>query len=224
MASRRKVENLLALAVLAEITQRPMHRYEIASVLRAHGKERDMDVKLSSLYTVVQNLARHGFVEVVGTSRQGQRPERTTYRITEAGRQEMTEWTRGLISDPQSERSHFTAGLSIMVVLPPEEVIALLHVRVGRLEEAVAARRAELAELRPNVPRLFLVENEYALAILEAEAAWVRSLWNELATGTHPDVSAWGEWHRTGTMPRDLAAPAETDGVDPKPNRNAAKE
>ena len=141
MASRRKVENLLALAVLAEITQRPMHRYEIASVLRAHGKERDMDVKLSSLYTVVQNLARHGFVEVVGTSRQGQRPERTTYRITEAGRREMSESTRGLLSDPRSERSHFTPALSAMVVLPPPAGTALLHDRAGTGAEVLLDRQ-----------------------------------------------------------------------------------
>src|SRR5262249_24026102 len=139
MIPKRKVDNLLALAVLAELTQRPMHRYELASVLRAHGKERDMNVRLSSLYTVVQNLAKHGFLEAVGTSRQGLRPERTTYRITEAGRQEMVEWTRALISEPRPEHHRFTAGLSIMMVLPPDEVIALLHIRLTRLEATIAA-------------------------------------------------------------------------------------
>lgn len=224
MPPKRKVDNLLALAVLAELTQRPMHRYELASVLRAHGKERDMDVKLSSLYTVVQNLAKHGLLEVVGTSRQGQRPERTTYRITEAGRREMTEWTRALISEPQSEHPSFTAGLSIMVVLPPEDVIALLHIRLTRLEETIAARRAELAEMRRDVPRLFLTEDEYALAMLEAEAAWVRSLWNELATGTHPDLAGWREWQRTGTVPADLPELAERGRVDPQSGRITPKE
>ncbi len=84
MAAKRKVDNLMALAVLATVVQRPMHRYEIASLMRARGKDQDMDVKWGSLYTVVQNLAKHGFLEVVGTSRQGARPERTVYQITEA--------------------------------------------------------------------------------------------------------------------------------------------
>ena len=224
MIPKRKVDNLLALAALAELTQRPMHRYELASVLRAHGKERDMNVRLSSLYTVVQNLAKHGFLEAVGTSRQGLRPERTTYRITEAGRREMVEWTRALISEPQPEHHPFTGGLSIMMVLPPEEVIALLQIRLTGLEETIAARRAELSEAKRDVPRLFLSEDEYALAMLEAEAAWVRSLWNELATGTHPDLAGWREWHRTGTVPADLAELAETSHVDPKSSRNAPKE
>src|SRR5262245_32339337 len=224
MVRKRKVDNLLALAVLAELTQRPMHRYELASVLRAHGKERDMDVKLSSLYTVVQNLAKHGFLEAVGNARQGRRPERTTYRITEAGRRELEEWTRALSSEPRSEHPRFTAGLSIMMVLPPEDVIALLHVRLTRLEETIAARRAELAEIRRDVPRLFLAEDEYALAMLEAEAAWVRALWNELATGSHPDLAGWREWHRPGTVPADLAALAPPGRVDPTSSGGTPKE
>ena len=69
MAAKRKVDNLMALAVLATVIQQPMHRYEIASLMRARGKDQDMDVKWGSLYTVVQNLAKHGFLEVVGTSK-----------------------------------------------------------------------------------------------------------------------------------------------------------
>jgi DNA-binding PadR family transcriptional regulator len=127
MAAKRKVDNLMALAVLSTVIQRPMHRYEIASLMRARGKDQDMDVKWGSLYTVVQNLAKHGFLEVVGTSRQGARPERTVYQITEAGRQEMLDWTRELLSAPEPEHPKFAAGLSVQMILSPEEVIALLR-------------------------------------------------------------------------------------------------
>ncbi len=74
MATKRKVGNLLALAVLSVIIERPMHRYEIASTLRDRGKDRDMDIKWGSLYTVVQNMAKAGFLEVVGSEREGARP------------------------------------------------------------------------------------------------------------------------------------------------------
>ena len=75
MAQQRKVASLLALAVLATVVQSPMHRYEMASVMRARDKDRDMDIKWGSLYTVVKNLEKNGFVEPIGTSRQGARPE-----------------------------------------------------------------------------------------------------------------------------------------------------
>jgi len=209
MAVKRKVENLMALAVLATVVQRPMHRYEIASLIRARGKDRDMDVKWGSLYTVVQNLAKHGFLEVVGTSRQGARPERTVYRITEAGRQEMLDWTRELLSTPEPEHPRFAAGLSVDMVLPPSEVIALLRSRLGALDQSIAARRAELASYLDQVPRLFLVEEEFAVAMLEAEAAWTGAFLDELTSGTFPGLAAWKAFHETGELPPELVELAE---------------
>ena len=58
MVTKRKVNNLLALAVLAVLVERPMHRYEIASTMRERGKDRDMDIKWGSLYTVVRTWRR----------------------------------------------------------------------------------------------------------------------------------------------------------------------
>ena len=97
MADKRKVANLMALAVLATVVQRPMHRYEMASLMRARGKERDMGIKWGSLYTVVQNLERNGFLETIGVTRHGARPERTVYQITDDGAREMVDWLTELI-------------------------------------------------------------------------------------------------------------------------------
>jgi DNA-binding PadR family transcriptional regulator len=204
VAAKRKVDNLLALAVLATVVQRPMHRYEIASLIRAHGKDQQMDVKWGSLYTVVQNLAKHGFLEVVGTSRQGARPERTVYRITEAGRQEMADWTRELLATPEPEHTRFAAGLSVQMILPPAEVVELLQTRLAALEEGIGARRAALAATLQTLPRLFLVEDEYALAMVEAEAAWVRGLLAELTSGTFPGLADWQGFHEGAELPQEL--------------------
>jgi DNA-binding PadR family transcriptional regulator len=209
VATKRKVDNLLALAVLATVAQRPMHRYEIASLIRAHGKDQQMDVKWGSLYTVVQNLAKHGFLEVVGTSRQGARPERTVYRITDAGRQELVDWTRELLAAPEPEHTRFAAGLSVQMVLPPDEVAELLRSRLTALEESIDARKDALAKALETVPRLFLVEDEYALAMVEAEAAWVRGLLGELTSGTFPDLAAWRAFHEGAALPPEMVELSE---------------
>ena len=191
MAKQRKVGNLLALAVLSTVVERPMHPYEIASLLRTRGKEDDMDIKWGSLYTVVRNLVKHGFIEVVDTTRAGARPERTVYRITEAGRAELVDWVRELVSTPQPEHPRFKAGLSVLAVLGPDEAAALLRQRLTALEQAAETTRAALAEYSATAPRLFLVEDEYELAMREAETAWVRALVAELESGTFPDLAAW---------------------------------
>nr|WP_280504588.1 PadR family transcriptional regulator [Nocardia farcinica] len=191
MPAKRKVDNLLALAVLSVIVERPMHRYEIASTLRSRGKDRDMDIKWGSLYTVVRNMTKAGFLEEIGSEREGARPERVIYRITEAGRAELVDWTKELLSQPRSERNAFTAGLSVVAMLSPEEVIELLDARITALEAIIAGVRAELESLAGTLPRLFVIETEYGLAMLEAETAWARGWRAELVDGTFPDLALW---------------------------------
>ncbi|GGQ41005.1 DNA-binding PadR family transcriptional regulator [Actinomadura coerulea] len=208
MAKRRKVGNLLGLAVLSTVTARPMHPYEMASLMRARGKDRDMDIKWGSLYTVVGNLEKHGFLAVEGSVREGARPERTVYRITDAGRDELADWVRELIGVPERERPRFEAGLSVLGALGPDEVAALLRGRLDSMDREIAADQAAL-DGEKEVPRLFLLEAEYDLAMRRAEAAWVRGLLTEIEDGTLPHLDLWRSFHATGEMPPEIAELAE---------------
>ncbi|MGI5221108.1 PadR family transcriptional regulator [Nocardia sp. CA-290969] len=212
MAKKRKVGNLLALAVLAVMQDEAMHRYQIAARLREYGKDHDMDIKWGSLYTVVQNLAKAGFLAVVGSERDGARPERVIYRITEAGRAELVDWTRELIAEPEPERGRYLAGLSILAVLPPDEVAELLGRRLAVLHEQIGQVKKDLAALSASLPRLFLIESEYGLAVLEAEAEWTRALRTELLDGTFPGLAEWQAWH-TGTGVDSARARAYVKGA-----------
>jgi DNA-binding PadR family transcriptional regulator len=208
MAEKRRVANLLALAVLATVVQRPMHRYEMASVMRARGKDRDMNIKWGSLYTVVANLEKHGFLEAIDVTRQGARPERTVYQITDAGRAELVAWTRDLIAEPEAEHTRFVAGLSVMAVLDPRDVVDVLGRRLQRLTESIDTLQAEVQQAA-DVPRLFLIEDEYRIAMTRAEADWTRSLINELSAGTFPHLDAWQRFHETGQMPAEFTDPED---------------
>ncbi|MFC4053269.1 PadR family transcriptional regulator [Actinomadura syzygii] len=208
MAKRRKVGNLLGLAVLSTVSARPMHPYEMASLMRARGKEHDMDIKWGSLYTVVGNLEKHGFLAVEGSDRKGARPERTVYRITDAGRDELADWVRELIGEPVRERPRFEAGLSVLGALGPDETAALLRRRLDLMERRIADDEAGLAAAS-DVPRLFLIETEYDLAIRRAEVAWVRGFLAEIEDGTLPNLDLWRAFHETGTLPPELKELAE---------------
>ena len=209
MPKRRKVGNLMALAILSAVAHRPMHPYEMAAALRGWGKDRDMAIKWGSLYTVVQNMAKHGLLAEVESTRQGRRPERTVYRITEAGRAELVDWTRELLSVAEHEFPRFRAGLSVLSVLAPDEVTGLLQQRLSALNAEIAKQRDALDRERVEVPRLFLIEDEYNLAILAAEAAWVGSLLAELTSGTLPGLAEWRAFHDTGEISAELLRLAE---------------
>ncbi len=191
MAQRRPVGNLLALAVLSVLVERPMHPYEMATVIRERGKDRDMKIKWGSLYTVVGNMHRHGLIEPVQTSRSGGRPERTTYRITDAGEAEMRDWARELVAIPEPEYPRFEAGLSVLGALGPDEATSLLAQRLREVERDVAAQRAAVEHTKQQVSRLFVVEAEYDLAMRAAEARWIAGLLAELRSGSFPDLEQW---------------------------------
>jgi DNA-binding PadR family transcriptional regulator len=199
VAKRRKVANILALAVLSVLVERPMHPYEMATVLRERGKDNDMKINWGSLYTVVQNLDKHGFIESTETIRQGRRPVRTVYAITDAGRAELQDWVRELVGELEREYPRFEAALSMMGALPPDDALPLLERRVALLDADIAGQQAAYEEAIREVPRLFLVEVEYRLAMRRAEAAWVRGLLAELAAGAfQPGIEAWREYHASG--------------------------
>jgi DNA-binding PadR family transcriptional regulator len=195
MAKRRKVGNLLGLQLLAALVERPMHPYEMATVLRERGKDVDTKINWGSLYTVVQNLEKHGFIEAGDTTRDGRRPERTTYHLTAAGRAELDDWLRELLAVPEQEFPRLRTALSVMGVLGPDEVIELLDRRLVDLDTETATYAAEVAELAKSIQRGLLVEAEYYVAVRRAEADWVRGFLAELRDGSLPGLDAWGRYH-----------------------------
>src|SRR5688572_29931731 len=113
MTERRKVGNPLALAVLSYLTQRPMHPYELSRALRDNGDARSVKFNHGSLYMVMQQLAKAGYIAPQVTLRAGARPERTVYALTDAGRHELRGWMRELVEQPQHEYPRFVAALSL---------------------------------------------------------------------------------------------------------------
>ena len=201
--TRRRVSNPLALAVLSCLNERPMHPYEISTTLRTRGKEQSIKLNYGSLYAVVESLTKHGLIRPLETSREGRRPQRTIYEITEAGMAEHDDWLAELLSTPVHEFTSLEAGLSLMAGLEPEEVARLLHERAERLRielRAIDATHVTMAEA--GLPRLFLVESEFRERMLQAELEYITRLAHEIRTDELPGTAVWRKLHelRAGGM------------------------
>ena len=198
MTTKRKIHNPLALAVLACLTEHPMHPYEMATTLRQRGKDQSIKLNYGALYTVVEALQQHGLIVAQETEREGRRPERTVYHLTETGRLELIDWISELISRPVKEYTQFEAGLSLIPVLPPEDAAALLTQRCARLEMEIVQKRSLLRlDAERGVARLHLIESEYLLAMHEAELAWTRQFAEAIRSGTVEGIAEWAAFHRT---------------------------
>jgi DNA-binding PadR family transcriptional regulator len=178
-----------ALSVLSLLHERPMHPYEMRTLMRERGHDRAFRIRESSVYDTVARLAERGFIEPVEVNREGRRPERTVYAITEAGRDELLVWLWELASEPSAEYPAFAAPLMFIYSLGKDRAIAALQQRAARLEAEISSadafRRAVLADM-PEFPRIFGIEDEYAQAMRQAELAWVRATVAGLRDGTFP--------------------------------------
>ncbi len=198
MERRRRVPNPLALAVLAWLLLEPMHPYELGRRLQQSGKDRHIKYTRSSLYMVVEQLTRAGFIVERETVREGQRPERTVYEITDAGRAEFHDWLRALLAQPREEYPHFAVALSLLSLLPPDDVVDVLRKRLAALTAKIDESRAATDEaLGQGVQWYFLVEERYALALMEAEKAFVADLIGSLAAPGY--VRSWQEAMGSGS-------------------------
>jgi DNA-binding PadR family transcriptional regulator len=184
--------NPLALAVLVCLYEKPMHPYEVAQTLRTRAKEQSVRLNYGSLYAVVESLEKKGFIKATGTVREGKRPQRTVYEITDEGSLEMTDWLTELIGTPNKEYPAFQAGLSFLPALDPDDALAALRRRAEALTiKLVAMRGAMQAARDAGLPRIFELESEYEERTLSAEYAFVRALVEEMENGTLEGLELW---------------------------------
>jgi DNA-binding PadR family transcriptional regulator len=195
----RNRSNPLALAVLISLYERPMHPYEVASTLRQRVKHESVRLNYGSLYAVVEALEKRGLIEPQGTTREGRLPERTVYRLTDAGRIEMHDWLTDLIATPVKEYPAFEAALSFLPALPPADVVALLRERAQAIEHELARWDAsrELVE-KQGLPRLFWVEDEYRSQLRRTELEFVRHLAADVESGSLEGTAWWAAVHEGG--------------------------
>jgi DNA-binding PadR family transcriptional regulator len=202
--------NPLALAVLALLFERPMHPYEMAATLKQRHKGESIKIRYGSLYTVIELLAKRGFITAKETSREGKRPERTVYVLTPSGFDELRAWMEDLLRDPVKEYPYFAAGLSLLPVLPPQEAVSLLRQRTLRLAAERARIETQLGELAQQeipvapdelpprlvgekFPPLFVVETEFTLALVKAELAFVEELIRRIIEDGWGPLDLWRE-------------------------------
>jgi len=178
MTTKRELPRTpLALAVMNLLVEHPMHPYEMKAKMKERGHDQVIRLKGGSIYDTVERLEQGGFIQAQETSREGRRPERTVYAITENGREEIMAWLRELLAQPVNEYPQFGAALAFFAALDKDEVVRLLKLRTALLDGRAAGEEKQLKSfMEMGLPRLFLVEGEYALAMKRAEVDWVRKL------------------------------------------------
>ncbi|MFG3705135.1 PadR family transcriptional regulator [Micromonospora sp. NPDC047670] len=181
---RRALDNPLVLAILGLLLERPMHPYDLLGELRRRSEYRAAAITRGSVYDIVGALLAAGWIAEAARLRAGNRPERTVYALTTAGREELVRRLDAQIRNPQREFTPFLGAVAYLGALGPEGATDALAERARLLRERTAADERRLAGvLGEGVPRLHVIEAEYALRLAHAELAWIDSVLAEIRTG-----------------------------------------
>jgi len=195
--TRRPFSNPLALAILVLLYERPMHPYEMAATMRERRKESSIKLNYGSLYTVIEQLLRENFIAVREVLKEGKRPQKTVYELTPPGETELIDWMRELVSSPVKEYPMFEAAISLLPVLPTEEVMDLLEIRLGLLKKTIEDCDEEDWICRKmKLPRLFSLESEYYKAVTLAEYKFSKDLLSDIKRDAGGLQSGWAEMRK----------------------------
>lgn len=164
----------LGLAALALLAEAPMHPYEMYQTLVHRREDRNVKVRPGSLYHAVDRLSGSGLLHALGVDREGNRPERTRYAITEAGRQALQARIAVMLATPAEEYPEFRHAIAEAHNLPVDEVAALLRSRLARLNDHLddleTAREIVIAK---GIPERFWLDLDYQIFLAHADMEWL---------------------------------------------------
>ena len=126
----------------------PTHPYRMQQLIKERSKDDVINVEIrTSLYKTIDRLHRDGLIAVRETVREGSRPERTTYELTQEGRETWPRWLRESLRTIRAEYPEFPAALSLTAALEPAEALEHLRARRAALDERLAGLDASTSEL-----------------------------------------------------------------------------
>jgi DNA-binding PadR family transcriptional regulator len=165
----------LGIAVLGLLRERPMHPYEMHQLLLERHLDEFVKVKPGTLYHTVDRLLGNELIEQVGTECQGNRPERTTYRVTALGHDAVNCWVRDKLEAPDEEFAQFPYALTEAHNIPASEAVtaltgrcSALRTRIRNLEEHVSAPS--------DKETVYRLGGLHLVAMLKAELSWTSDL------------------------------------------------
>lgn len=178
----------LAVVVLGLLREGDMHPYAMLRLMHQRRDDRLVGCSRGTVYHTIARLERFGLVAETGVDRDGNRPERTTYTLTDAGRAAADDWVRTHL--PRIDGIlEFRVALGEAHDLPRAEVAELLARRRDALLDYRDGLRSSLTDAHERgVPVQFLVELDREQHILDADLTWLGTILTRLADPGIP----WG--------------------------------
>jgi DNA-binding PadR family transcriptional regulator len=171
---------LLVLGVVRDAG--PVHGYVVRRTMLARGWANAP----GSIYNSLKTLEREGLVETTGAERDGARPERTLFALTDAGEAEFQRLLRDTLWHSAQPNHPLLSGLAMLPLLPRTELIEIMRHRAAGLRQQAADACQMRTDILAGSPIPPHVAESYRLIAtqLRSEAEWAEQLADRLSTRT----------------------------------------
>ena len=169
---------LQQLILLGILLGEKTHGYRLAEYVR-HAMSQYTDIKKLKVYYTLGKLEQDGYVEQE-TEREGKRPERRVYQITEEGRTYFLQLLRNNLGGFTRTFFNDDIGIAFMDRLPKSEVRELLKKKREMTCSALQKSR-EVPDHGGNWR--YLIAHD--VAHLETDLTWIDGILNDLKTEEH---------------------------------------
>ncbi|SFP40872.1 Transcriptional regulator PadR-like family protein [Amycolatopsis arida] len=164
------------------------HGYQVRRELLSWSADKWAKVQPGSIYHALKKMAAEGLLEHVDTGRKGGGPDRTAYRLTEAGESEFQIGLARMLStvDESPNSEELSAAVTFLPCLPREQAIGLLEYRLTQLD-GQAANVGMVLERGTDWGHPEHVNELYRLWRLhvDADIRWTKDLLRRLSAGEY---------------------------------------
>ncbi|TDD23443.1 PadR family transcriptional regulator [Kribbella turkmenica] len=184
----------------------PAYGYQLRRELLTWNVQDWANINPGSIYTGLRTLAKHGYLQELD---EGDRPGRTSYKLTTDGETEYFSLLRQMLWNVDGFRpDRMMVTLSFLWSLQRDEVLAALEARIAQLEQRQKAEPfAERQVLEdPGTPNHIIEMFRITAARDRGELEWTRSFRERVQAGDYsfggepPDwapypgmITHWGE-------------------------------
>lgn len=161
------------LTVLGLLVEQPRHGYELERVIEDRGIRAWTALGFSSIYYVLDKLAKRGLIEATGGPRSGK--SRATFQATPSGVELCADATREALTTLTPVHARVLIAMANSPGLPDAEVRSGLTTRLAAVRAQLAEVRATRARQEP-LPDAAAAIFDYSEAMLTADLTWTESV------------------------------------------------
>lgn len=194
----------MKLLILGILMEKDRHPYEIRQTMTNRSWNYAFRLRDGSLYYAVDQLRDHGLIEAAHTVPvPGEhRPDKTIYRITEAGRREFDRLMYAQLEQPSYPQHPMMMAMPFLRLADQARVAEIAGRQLAACEERIASLEQALAVKASRIPASALRMIAGMLAFGRAEREWLETIIDEASSGAYDqERDPSGGWRRTARPP-----------------------